>query len=147
MSPELRHRLVMLLVVLGAGAVLGLAAWLEPSPAGHGTHTQLGLGQCSFLSFTGYPCPMCGMTTTFTLLAHGRVITAAITQPFGLVLFAMTGVSFGISAAELLQPRQRWQKLGRILGPYEARLASLFLVFMGLGWIYKIWRMNPEIFG
>ena len=69
-------------LVLGLGVVFALAALLEPSPVGHGTHTQLGLGSCSFLVATGYPCPMCGATTSFALMAHLRPFEALINQPF-----------------------------------------------------------------
>ena len=33
-----------------------------------GTHQQLGLPPCNFVTLTGYPCPACGMTTSFALL-------------------------------------------------------------------------------
>ena len=90
MSSRTLSRLLSVPVAGGTGTILGVAMWLTPSPTGHGTHLQLGLGQCTFLAMTGYPCPMCGMTTTFTLLAHIHPITAMFTQPFGLVLFSMT---------------------------------------------------------
>jgi len=125
-------------LAVGTGAILGIARWLTPSPLGHGTHTQLGLGQCTFLTLTGYPCPMCGMTTTFALFAHFRWISAFLNQPFGTVLFAMTVGCFAISLAELVQPKDRWARLVAVLEPYESTLASLFLVGMGLGWLYKI---------
>ena len=31
-------------------SALGVAAWLEPAVAGHGTHEQLGLEPCTFLA-------------------------------------------------------------------------------------------------
>jgi hypothetical protein len=37
------------------------------------THRQLGLPECTFKEITGYPCPSCGMTTSFSLLMHGDV--------------------------------------------------------------------------
>jgi hypothetical protein len=132
-------------VAAGAGGILGIAMWLTPSPAGHGTHTQLGLGQCTFLTFTGYPCPMCGMTTTFAYLAHLHPLSAVVTQPFGLVLFSMTVGAFAIGVAEVVQPRDRWTRLATWLAPYESMLAALFLAGMGAGWIYKIVLM--KVFG
>lgn len=132
-----RARLLSLAFAIPTGAVLAIAAWLEPSPLGHSTHTQLGLNQCSFLTLTGYPCPMCGATTSFTLMAHLRPLDALQNQPFAVLLFLMTLAVFGISVAELLQPRGRW---GRLLGriePWEGVLAASFLIAMGLGWIYK----------
>ncbi|MFT3685518.1 MAG: DUF2752 domain-containing protein [Phycisphaerales bacterium] len=64
-------------------AVLYLAATLHADPAGHGTHQQLGLPACGFAATTGHPCPTCGMTTAFTLTAHGRLPSALRTQPGG----------------------------------------------------------------
>ncbi len=129
-------------VALCTGTILLLAAWLTPSPLGHATHLQLGLGNCSFLVATGYPCPMCGMTTTFALLAHLHPIQAFINQPFGVVLFSMTVGSFAISTAEAIQPVGRWGRVLDRLAPYEGRLAALFIFAMGLGWTYKIAMMR-----
>ncbi len=125
-------------VAAGTGAIIALSAWLRPSPLGHATHLQLGLGHCSFLTLTGQPCPMCGMTTTFTHMAHLDPVSAAITQPFGVVLFVMTVAAFAVAVAEVLQPRGRWGRLLARLAPYEGRLAALFLVGLSLGWTYKI---------
>jgi hypothetical protein len=129
-------------VLVASGAVLLLAAWLEPSPLGHSTHTQLGLGQCTFLTLTGVPCPMCGMTTTFALMAHGRPFAALRTQPFGVLLFSATAGVFGVAIAETLAPRDRWARLLDWIAPWEGRLAALFLFGMGSGWLYKIASMS-----
>jgi hypothetical protein len=58
--------------------VFALAAWIHPydadgRPRSMATHTQLGLPPCSMVLLTGKPCPACGMTTSFALLAHGDV--------------------------------------------------------------------------
>jgi len=80
-------------VALPTLTVLAIARHLQPDPAGVGTHTQLGLGRCPVLALTGYPCPMCGMTTTFALMADLRPVDAALNQPFGVVLFSRCAVS------------------------------------------------------
>lgn len=66
------------LVAVGAGLVVvfGLAVRIDPYDAGGRplrmeTHRQLGLPPCNFYRWTGQPCPACGMTTSFALLAHG----------------------------------------------------------------------------
>src|SRR5262245_51964637 len=66
-------------VVLGLAAVFAVAFWLNPyRPDGSArrmaTHQQLGLPPCSFVAATGVPCPACGMTTSFSLLAHADVV-------------------------------------------------------------------------
>jgi len=135
-------RFLSVFLALGTGAVLITALWLEPSPLGHSTHTQLGLSTCSFLSATGYPCPMCGATTTFTLMAHLRPLQAVMTQPFAVLLFCMTVGVFGVSVAEVIQPRDRWIRFSDWIEPWEGRLAVAFLAFMGVAWLYKIYLMG-----
>lgn len=131
-------------VSLGTGAVLGLALWLEPSAAGHGTHLQLGLGTCSFLTFTGHPCPMCGATTTFALMASLRPLDALWNQPFAAVLFLMTLFAFGVSLAEVAWPTRRWTRLLTWLEPVEHWLAGAFLLLMAVAWAWKDLQMTAH---
>ena len=64
-----------LLVVLATGLIslLVVAAWLPPDPRGYGTHQQLGLPPCSFQQLTGWRCPSCGMTTSWSHLVRGQI--------------------------------------------------------------------------
>ncbi len=135
-------RLASVPVLAAVVVVLGLAAWLEPAAGGHGTHTQLGLDGCTILSMTGWPCPMCGMTTTFSLLAHGRVPEAAWNQPFGVVLFLGVLAVGGVALAELVAPSDRWRRLWRWVLRREGRLTALFLLGLAAGWIWKIALMR-----
>lgn len=135
-------RTISLGLAAGIGAVFTLASLLVPSPDGHGTHLQLGLGQCTFLAMTGWPCPMCGATTTFTLLAHLRPVDGLVNQPFAALLFAISAVVFGIAISEAVDPRGRWGRLSRWLEPRETLLAGGFLVFMALSWAYKAATMG-----
>jgi hypothetical protein len=128
-------------VALGAGGVLALAAWLEPSAYGHSTHTQLGLSPCTFFAITGVPCPMCGATTTFALMADGRVLDGFVNQPFAAVLFLSTVAVLAVSVAELVLPTDRWIRLGARLQPYEGWIALSGLVAMSAGWAWKIGSM------
>jgi len=79
-------------------AVVITAAMLTPSPAGHGTHTQLGLPPCGFLVFTGYPCPGCGLTTAFAHMVRLQLFGAWHANPFGIVLFTVTALTIPLSA-------------------------------------------------
>ena len=90
LSERVQDRLVGITLFAPSAAVLATAAWLTPDPSGMGTHRQLGLGGCAVLTMTGLPCPMCGMTTTFTHMAHFQVVEALLNQPFGPVLFLCT---------------------------------------------------------
>jgi hypothetical protein len=66
----------LLLIGLGLGSVFGVAWCLEPydaagRPLRMQTHTQLGLPPCTFKQVSGWPCPSCGLTTSFALLVRG----------------------------------------------------------------------------
>lgn len=135
-------RLASLVVGLGALGVLGIAKWLDPSASGHSTHLQLGLQPCTFLAVTGWPCPMCGATTTFALLADGHVMKGLWNQPFAAFLFVADAVVAGISLADAIWPRERWRRIGDALRPHEPRLAAAFVIAMILGWIWKIALME-----
>jgi len=67
-------------------ALLYTAAWLKPSPAGFGTHQQLGLQECGFKLATGIPCPACGMTTSWAYFVRGNLLASFYLQPMGLLL-------------------------------------------------------------
>lgn len=81
---------VCILGILGCIAVLGIAAWLEPDPRGHGTHTQLGLPPCRMMEVNRTPCVSCGMTTSFANMIRGRVGAAFAANPAGVLLFLLT---------------------------------------------------------
>ena len=72
---------------LGLAVVFILAAWLDPDPAGLGTHTQLHLPPCGFYEVFHKPCPSCGMTTAFAMMIHGHPVRAVRAQPAGAAVF------------------------------------------------------------
>lgn len=82
-----RHALGLL--ALGLAGVLATACILRPDPRGFGTHSQLGLGECSFRKLSGKPCPACGMTTAFAWSVRGRVDRAWRANPAGSVIAPM----------------------------------------------------------
>ena len=66
-------------VALAGCLLIGLlvtARMLEPSPAGLGTHQQLGLPPCTLRQWFGIRCPSCGMTTSWSHLTHGSFPSA-----------------------------------------------------------------------
>ncbi len=67
--------------------VFVLAVWLQPDPAGLGTHTQLHLPPCGFYQVFHKPCPSCGMTTAFAWMIHGHPVRAVRAQPAGAAVF------------------------------------------------------------
>jgi len=81
-----RHRVIAVGLAVGCLTMLVLAALINPSPEGHGTHTRLGLAECAFLARTGLPCPSCGMTTSWAWFVRGNLVASAYVQPMGTVL-------------------------------------------------------------
>lgn len=67
--------------------IILFALALEPNPAGLGTHQALGLPPCLFLALTGWPCPSCGLTTSFCHLVRFEFFEACNAHPLGPVLF------------------------------------------------------------
>lgn len=91
---RLRRRLVAALVVLAAGSLLSVAAWMQPASGGLGTHEQLGLPECGWILTMNLPCPTCGMTTAFAHAADGNLLSSLVTQPMGAVLAVGTAMAF-----------------------------------------------------
>jgi hypothetical protein len=147
MGTQAKARIVGLALFLPTAAVLGIAAWLEPDPSGVGTHTQLGLSGCAMLTWTGWPCPMCGMTTTFSLLAHLRVVDAVRNQPFGLLLFGATVLTCGVGLLELLAPRRRVEAALDWMAAHEVALAGGTLAGLLAGWVHKIIVLQGPFIG
>jgi hypothetical protein len=135
---RLLDRLVSLLLLLPSGSVLAVAAYLRPDPAGVGTHQQLGLGGCTLLQLTGWPCPMCGMTTSFSLAMHGHLVDSFLCQPYGLVLFSLTLATALVSLVELVRPTGRWRRFWGWLGLKEGWIAAGLLGGLLVGWVYKL---------
>ena len=113
------------------------AHWLTPDPRGYGTHCQLWLPPCMLKMLTGVPCPFCGMTTSFALLAQGQLREGLATHPVGALFFVATLLAglalLGMAAArgELPDPRPtRWWRL------VERTALCLLLA----GWPYQVWR-------
>jgi hypothetical protein len=84
-------RVNLVAVALGFTAVLVIGALLHPydpdgTPKSQETHRQLGLPPCSFYAMTGLPCPSCGFTTSFSLVAHGDFVNALRANSVGTLL-------------------------------------------------------------
>ena len=129
------RRLLWLGSVAAAAAVLATAAWLEPDPLGHGTHTQLGLPPCGFLWLTELPCPACGLTTAFAHGVRGSLGQAALANPVGLALFLSVCllIPFGLFAAV------RGWSLDTLIERFSIhRWALLLASSAGLVWLARI---------
>jgi hypothetical protein len=129
-------RAVYLILALVSGLPLLLARGLVPSTSGFGTHRQLGLPACEFLTRTGWPCPSCGLTTSFALAAQGRWYDAAMVQPFGFVLF----VSLVVAIPLLGYAAARRVPLRRVFEPgYAMRGLGCFGTLYVAAWLYRLY--------
>ncbi len=133
------ERVLQALVGAACVVALGVGAVLVPSPTGTDTHTQLGLPTCGMLKMTGRPCPTCGVTTAFTWAAHGRIVKAFGTQPFGLVCFGLVVVTLGLTAGALATGRSLWPLLVR-LNP-NLIIPGLIVILL-ISWAYKWWSLS-----
>jgi hypothetical protein len=133
-SPS-RRRLAAAIVVAGCTSVLGMAAWMTPSPNGVGTHEQLSLPPCGWITLMDMPCMTCGMTTSFAHAARGNLIASFLAQPMGFLLaitmamslviamhVAITGSNIAAMLLPMWRPRTLWLVAGIAL----------------VAWVYKI---------
>lgn len=132
---RIRDRISAALLCAVLSGVFAVAAVLVPDARGLGTHEQLGLGACPTLSLLHIPCAFCGMSTSFSLMIRGNVLSAILVQPAGALLFVIfiivmtASVSFAIAGK--MPSRIGTQLLsGRIV------LASIGIVTVS--WVYKI---------
>lgn len=122
-------------VAVLALSVLITACWLTPSEQGFGTHRQLGLAPCGWAVTFGKPCLTCGMTTSFTLMAHGRVLDSILAQPMGAVLSILTAASFWPAAHQAVFGSLALQRCG---GFFTGRMLWVTGVCLALAWGYKM---------
>ena len=129
---ETSKRLRGSLVAAGCWSLLAVAAWLTPHASGTGTHQELGLPSCSFLAETGLPCPTCGLTTSVSAMAHGKLVLAWQSHPFGVILFvAVTALAFA-ATAEALTGRN-------VLGHLRLGWLAWVLLFgIPVAWVLKL---------
>ena len=128
------------LVALGSLAVLGIAAGLEASDEGIGTHTQLGMPPCMFREATGYPCMTCGMTTSFSHAADMDLVSSASVQPVGLLLAVLTAAAFWASLSVAIGG----STLGRqVAGTLTGRALWIGAALIAAGWVYKLLTAAP----
>lgn len=129
------ERMVHLGVAVACLALLWVARGIEPSEAGHGSHTQLGLPPCAWVIRFDRPCPTCGMTTAVSQASRGDFLSSMITQP--------AGAAFAIGASGLfwmsLYVAVTGSAVGRLAGALLLRPRGLWCAgtLVGVSWAYK----------
>ena len=132
---SVRERIAAAGIALACLSVLIVAAVLQPSTDGFGTHRQLGLPPCGWVLAFGKPCMTCSMTTAFSHMARGHVISGFVTQPMGafLAIIAASTVWAGAYSA-IFGSRIGWL-CGKL---FTGRIMWPFLGFLLAAWVYKI---------
>ncbi len=119
--------------------LLGIAAWLRPSPLGLGTHQQLGLPPCTMRMVFHLRCPSCGMTTSWSHLMHGNVL-GSLKANTGGALLGLTALVMGPwLAASGLRGRWLWGPPHELTVLGVAALVVVvtladWCVRLGMGW-------------
>jgi hypothetical protein len=108
---------------------------LTPAPAGLGTHVQLGIPACAFLSWFGLPCPTCGLTTSFAHMARWELAGAFSAHPLGPFLFAITLALVALSGFGFVR---RWS-LSQALAHLRAERWALYVALGVLAaWLLRL---------
>ena len=118
--------------LVGIAAVLLLSFMLSADPRLFGTHEQLGLPPCPSREMLGVSCPSCGMTTSFTLLSHGRVGSAFQANYFGPALYAIM-LAYGALLLSFVVRRKRIRYEGPSRLPLLVALGVLALYILTWG--------------
>ena len=129
-------RVEALVAMGGAGAILIAAHLLSPDVTGYGTHERLFLLPCIFRFVTGLPCPFCGMTTAFTLLARGQWAVA-----FG--IHVLGPAAYMVTRGMLLAGLEGLARNRRPLpqGLFGQRAGRVILLIILLGWAVNLARV------
>ncbi|RMF40962.1 MAG: DUF2752 domain-containing protein [Planctomycetota bacterium] len=126
-----RHRESAILWLVGASAIVALAAILDTSssrevvlPGG------IALPEvCWFHRLLGVDCAACGLTRSFIHMAHGRFASAAAMHPFGPLLFLYTLIQIGLAAGYYrCGQTARYRTLIRWNASFLATITAIMLV-------------------
>lgn len=118
-----------------AAALLGVASFVTPASAGVGTHEQLNLPQCGWITLMDVPCMTCGMTTAFSHAARGSFLQSALAQPMGFVLAMATAMTFLVALYVAMTGSAVTRMFNRLWTP---RMLWVIAALAGLSWIFKI---------
>ena len=111
-----------------------IATYLQPDSRGHGTHQQLGLPPCTFEFLLHFPCPACGMTTSWAYAVRGQWQQSIQVNLGGFVFFLLAAMSVPTLVAAAILGRSPWPGL-RLLAPILLA-SALFLAL--IQWAVRI---------
>lgn len=127
------ERTMLSILAAGLSITLAVAMWLSPDPSGLGTHQQLGLPPCTSITVMGLRCPACGMTTSWALMAEGRIAEAIGANLGGSLLFMVALVSVPWLSWVIWtgspKAREQWGFFA-----LSGSIASMLIAFVLWGW-------------
>lgn len=129
------RRIVCGIIAAACAVLLGVAAWLTPSATGIGTHAQMHLPNCGWITLADLPCPTCGMTTAFARAADGDIIGSFAAQPMGAILAIATAMTLLTCVYVVVSGSRLPLALGKL---WSARAAWLLAGTVVISWAYKI---------
>ncbi len=143
---QLWVRASLIAIALMLIGIFGIAIAIDPYKDGKvwlsETHRQLGLLPCTFKTVTGYPCPSCGMTSSFALAIRGDLWHSAEANFVG-TLLALGGLAFIPWAAfsaingRLLGVRNVESVLVRAVFGFMILMFGRWGIVLALTYIYK----------
>lgn len=128
-------RIIALISLLITSSLLLIPFFLHPDNRGLGTHEQLGLPPCPIQHFFHIPCPSCGLTTSFSLITHGKWISAFSIHPLGPILYLLGLVWIYISLIHLKNGSSIFNDLQN---PLAIRIGKILIFFLLLQWLFKL---------
>jgi len=134
-SATATRRLIAAVVATACAAILGLSAWLTPSPTGIGTHEQLNLPKCGWIAMADMPCPTCGMTTAFAHAARGNLLASFQAQPMGCLLAIATAMTLLVSIYVIMTGSPLARVFLRLGSTYSGWALAIMVL---AAWAYKI---------
>lgn len=115
--------------------VLLVARVLTPDPSGVGTHLQLGLPPCGLMSWLGFRCPACGLTTSFAHMARLAFLPALRAHPLGPLLFGLFAWGSALSATACA----RGHTLQQVIDRHRLDRIALWLALgLVLVWLLRL---------
>lgn len=134
-TPAWKHRAWAAATALACLALLITGATLNPSPEGHGTHTQTGLPPCLWAQTFDTPCLTCGMTTAVTHAARASLWQSFTTQPLGFAIALGAATTFWLA----LYTAATGARLDRLAASLFTAKALWLLAAAALAaWIFKV---------
>ncbi|NOY90582.1 MAG: DUF2752 domain-containing protein [Deltaproteobacteria bacterium] len=116
-------------------SVIGLSAWLTTARLDNTLHPLFGLPPCGFKLVTGLPCPGCGLTHSFTAMAHFDFVGAVLANPFGVILFLVSLTTIPLAALGFVRG---WPVVDTLERLQFDKWAILLAITSVLVWIVRI---------